>query len=113
MAPRVVHARLQSVADPFLRRHLQAVVVAVRPGGQLCYCREAWVPGRTIRKWIEAAVANSLIPVNLGCVGLVHRTGADVLSAQTPGIAELPLDAKTPLHEVGRAQFAIRNGGQV
>src|ERR1039458_833054 len=110
MAPRVVRARLQSVADAFLRRHLKAVVVAVGPGSELCHRGEAGVGGRVVREWAEATGANRLVAVNLGRVGLVHRACADVLSAQTARVPELPLDGKTPLQEIGRVQLTVEIG---
>src|ERR1035438_8565850 len=90
MAPRIVRPHLQSVADAFLRRQLKPVV----------------------REWAEATGANRLVSVNLGRVGLVYRARADVLSAQTAGVPKLPLDGKTPLQEIGRAQLTVGNGGE-
>src|ERR1035441_4092160 len=103
MAPRIVRPHLQSVADALPRRHLKAVVVTVGPGSELCHRGEAGVGGRAVREWAEATGANRLVSVHLGRVGLVHRARADVLSAQTPRVPELPLDGKTPLQEIGRA----------
>src|SRR5271157_2183167 len=112
MTPGIVHPRLQTVADALLRRHLKAVVVTVGPGSELCHCREAGVLGRIVWEWDEATGADCLVPVDLGCVGLVHRACADVLSAQTPGVSKLPLDGETPLQEVGRVQSTVGNGGE-
>src|ERR1035441_4654718 len=112
MALRIVRPHLQSVADAFLRRQLKHVVVAVGSGSELCHGGEAGVGRRAVREWAEATGANRLVSVNLGRVGLVYRACADVLSAQTPGVPELPLDGKTPLQEIGRAQLTVGNGGE-
>ncbi len=108
MAPGIIRPRQQTVSEALLPRELKTVVVAVRPRAQLRDGRKARVRRRLVRKWLEAAVAHSLISVHLCRIRLVHRACADVLRAETSRIPHLVLHAKAPLHEVGRAQAAVR-----
>src|ERR1035438_1445470 len=85
--------------------------MAVRAGIQLCNRPEAWIDRLAVREGREATLADRLIAVDLGFVGLVHGARADVLSAQIESIAELMFHAEAPLHEVRGMELAIRNGG--
>src|ERR1035438_2586385 len=70
--------------------------MAVRAGIQLCNRPEAWIDRLAVREGREATLADRLIAVDLGFVGLVHGARADVLSAQIKSIAELMFHAEAP-----------------
>ena len=62
-----------------------------------------------IRKRSETSVADCLIAVHLRQIRLVYGAGSDVLCVDASRGSEFMLQAKTPLHEVRRVKFAIRD----
>jgi hypothetical protein len=111
VAPSVVDLSLKSVAHALQGGQLKAVVMTVGAGRELCHCAEPGVCCLTIRERREAAGTYRLVSVNLREVGLVCRARANVLRQHATASSNLVLDCQTPLHEVGRMQFAGWDGG--
>src|SRR5438477_9418382 len=97
------------MSQPLVGRQLQAVVMAVGAGVELRDRAKSRVFRLLKGKRLEAAWARGLIAVDLRLVGLVHRAGAGILRAQTHAGPDLMLQAKAPLHVIGRAELAIRD----
>ncbi len=107
-APGVVDLPLQAVAQALHGGQLQAVVVAVRAGGELRHRAESRIGGLHVGKRRKASLAHRLVAVHLREIGLVHRARAHVLRVQACRGSELMLDSQAPLHEVRRVKFASR-----
>src|SRR5579871_646372 len=82
VAPRVVDEDLNALRQAFVRRELQAIVMAVCASVQLRYRSKARINGPAVREWRKASGADRLIAVHLRFVGLVYGARTNVLSSQ-------------------------------
>ena len=107
MAPGVIDLPLKAVSHPLLGRELQAVVVAVGAGRKLGYRTESRIDWLHVGERSKASLAHGLVSVDLGEKRLIHGACSYVLRLNAACISKLMLDAQTPLHEIGRVEFAI------
>src|SRR5580658_5866970 len=110
MAPGVIDLSLQAMPQPLLGRELKAVVVAVGAGRKLGYGPESRIDWLHVGERSKASRAHRLVSINLGEIGLIHGARSYVLRLDAARVSELMLDAQTPLHEIGRVEFAVRDG---
>jgi hypothetical protein len=110
-AERVVELALKAVSEPLHGGELKAVVEAAGAGGELRDRAKSWIRRLEIWEGSKTARADGLIAVHLGQIGLAQRARSNILGTQTGGAAELVFDAETPLHEVGRMEFAVWDRG--
>src|SRR5271163_5187086 len=99
------------MTNAFHGGQLQAVVVTVRAGGELRDGAESGISGVGIRKRSEAPVADGLIAVHLGEIGLVYSASAYVLCVDASGGTQFVFQTKTPLQEIWGVKFSIRHCG--
>src|ERR1700733_13234546 len=110
MAPGVINLPLQAVSHPLLGRKLKAVVVAVGAGRKLGYSTESRIDWLHVRERSKASLAHRLVSIDLREIRLIHGASPYVLRLNATCVSKLMLDAQTPLHEIGRVEFAVRDG---
>src|ERR1700730_6901880 len=85
------------------------MVVTVRTGGKLRDGSEPRIRRLRIGKRREAPLTDRLIAVHLCQIRLIYSTGADVLCVDASRGSQFMFQTKTPLPEVRRMKFSIRN----
>ena len=93
MAPGVVNLSLEAVTHAFHGRQLQAVVVAVGSGRKLRHRGESRIGRLHVGERSKASLADGLVSIDLREIGLIHRTGANILRLNAARISELMLNS--------------------
>src|SRR5258708_3578650 len=110
MTPGVVDLALQAMPRPHEGGELQAVVIAAGSGRELGHRGKPGISRLSVREWSKAAWTCGLKTVHLGHIRLVYGARAHVLRLEAGCGSKLMFQTKTPLHEIGSVELAIRNG---